>query len=624
MSKTKFGMMKGVIVYLVLLSGIPSEVQAQSRTDQDAITHVILLSPDKQTRFELNEKADTLFYSIFYHGRKIMNGSRLGFVMNGHTAGIHTFITSRTVSTHEGRFAWRLGENDSITNNYNQLMLNCRSNDLHFNLIVRAFNGSIAFRYLIPLQPAFKNSRITKELTTFVFNKPLTIYQYNQESVYTPMDIDSLKRSCDLPATLTDYRKTYVYIGEADNDNYTKAELTKGIVDNSLQISFMHDSVVQTSGYFATPWRTISISNTAIGLHAYSDLNLKLVKPVTDAIPSWIRPGKLIRAQLNTESGIRCVDFAANHHFQYVLFDSGWYGKESNSNSDPRTYINGLDIPKVIRYGKSKHIGIILYVNYIALRKYLDQIIPIYKKWGVAGMKFGFVDGLTQNGIRWLVSAVKKATDAGFIIDVHDNYKPTGLSRKYPAWLTQEGVRGDEHGPDAFHTTTLPFTRFLAGPADFTFCYPNSKNSFSRNLKVSMAQQLALSVIYFSPLQSIFWYGKPEDYTNEKEIEFFKYVPTVWDESHYLKGEIGKYISVARRKGKVWFIGNAAGLQDWNDSIRLSFLSPGKIYKAVIYEDGIDGGIRERTIEVKKGDIFPIHIKAKGGQAIILRPLNRS
>ncbi|GAA4311156.1 hypothetical protein GCM10023143_20110 [Compostibacter hankyongensis] len=318
---------------------------------------------------------------------------------------------------------------------------------------------------------------------------------------------------------------------------------------------------------------------------------------------------------------MRCIDFAAKHNFQYILFDAGWYGKEFNSISDPTTYIKGLDMPAIIKYGKSRHIGVILYVNYVGLRKYLDRIIPLYKEWGVAGMKFGFVDGMTQEGISWLASAVRKATDAGFIIDVHDNYKPTGLSRKYPAWLTQEGVRGDENGPDAFHTTTLPFTRFLAGPADFTFCYPNATNSFSKNLKVSMAHQLALTVIYFSPLQSMFWYGKPEDYTNEKEIEFFKYVPTVWDESHYLAGEIGKYISVARRKGNVWFVGNAAGLEDWDGAIKLDFLKANIIYEAAIYEDDGKGGIGKRIIQVKKGEDLPINIRAKCGQAIIMRPL---
>ena len=188
--------------------------------------------------------------------------------------------------------------------------------------------------------------------------------------------------------------------------------------------------------------------------------------------------------------------------------------------------------------------------------------------------------------------------------------------------LTQEGIRGDENSPDAFHTTVLPFTRFLAGPADFTFCYPNTKNSYSKNLLVSKAQQLALTVIYFSPLQSIFWYGQPNDYTNEEEIEFFKLVPTVWNETHYLSGEIGKNISVARKKGINWYIGNAAGLMDWNGDIAFDFLETGKTYAATVYEDDGKGSIGKRTLNVKKGDSFPVAIKAKGGQALILTPAN--
>jgi alpha-glucosidase len=581
-----------------------------------------LLAPDKNTKIEIGiDATGNLLYRAFYHQKMIITWSNIGFVINGKTAGEHTVITQKTVSAHRGSFAWRLGEDDSISNDYNQVLLICRSDGLNFNLILRVFNGSIAFRYQIPSQPQFNAGEITKELTTFVFSKVLTVYQYNQESVFVPVKISLLKKSCDLPATLTDYKNTYVSIGEADNDNYTKTELTKGEAAHSLQVSFRHDSAVVTTKNYTMPWRTISFSNTAIGLHACSQLYLKLVKPLFDSIPAWVKPGKLIRSGLSAQSAIRCIDFAAKHNLQYILFDAGWYGKEFNSISNPTTYIRGLDIPAIVKYGKSKGIGVILYVNYVGLRKYLDAIIPLYKKWGVAGMKFGFVDGLTQDGIKWLVSAVRKATDAGFIIDVHDNYKPTGLSRKYPGWLTQEGIRGDEHGPDAIYTTTLPFTRFLAGPADFTFCYPNSTNSYSKNLKVSMAHQLALTVIYFSPLQSMFWYGKPEDYANEEEIEFFKYVPTVWDESHYLAGEIGQYISVARRKGNVWFIGNAAGLKGWKGSIELDFLKTNTVYEASIYEDDGKGGISKRVVQFKKGEDFPIDIKAKGGQAIIMRPL---
>jgi len=168
----------------------------------------------------------------------------------------------------------------------------------------------------------------------------------------------------------------------------------------------------------------------------------------------------------------------------------------------------------------------------------------------------------------------------------------------------------------------LPFTRFLAGPADFTFCIPNSKNSFSKNLKVSKAHQLALTVIYFSPLQSFFWYGQPNDYTNYQEIEFLKYVPTVWNESHYLAGDIGKNVSVARRKGDTWFVGNICGFEDWKSSIKLDFLTKGKSYTATVYEDDNALSISKRTVNVKKGDVFSFAIKAKGGQALIIKPVS--
>lgn len=580
-----------------------------------------ILSPDRQTVFELVNDKGNLSYYVNHHHSPIVKTSRLGFVFNNVTVGKNTVVSGKTFSSHRGSFAWRLGEDDSISNNYNEVVFACASGKIRFNIVVRVYDGSVAFRYKILSQSRIDDGNIMRELTTFVFDKPLTIFQFNQESVFIPISVDSMKNTCDFPATLTDHKNTYISIGEADNENYTKAELIKGAEENSLQISFMHDSVVHITSGYETPWRTISYSNTAIGLHKFSQLYLKLVNPVYRRIPSWIVPGKLIRSQLTTADGLRCVDFAVAHNFQYVLFDGGWYGPQRLSTSHPERPIAEINLHKIIEYGKEKGIGVILYIDRVELKAKLDTLLPLYKSWGVKGLKFGFVDGLTQNGLRWLNGAMKKVMDEGFILDIHDNYKPTGLSRKYPCLLTQEGIRGDEHGPDAFHTTTLPFTRFLAGPADFTFCYPNAKNSFSKNLKVSMAQQLALTVIYFSPLQSMFWYGRPENYTNEQQIEFFKYVPTVWDESHYLAGEIGKYISVARRKGKVWFIGNAAGLQDWNGSIKLNFLSPHTIYKAIIYTDGIDGGIVKKAIELKEGDALPIHIKAKGGEAVIITPL---
>ena len=578
------------------------------------------LSAAKQTKLELGISTNgKLMYRMSYFGQSVVTWSELGFKIEGVDTTQKTIVKSKTQKSHTGKFAWPLGENDTITNNYNEIKLSCIISDLQYNFIARIFNGSVAFRYEIPQQKSSASNTISNEYTKFNFAKPYTIYQYNKESVFTPVALNELSKTCDLPATLTN-GKLFISVGEADNAGYTKAELKRGPQPNSLAMALLMDSAIKVKFPFQSPWRTISVSKTAIGLHNYSDLFLKLTPPSANQVPSWIRPGKLIRAQLNTQSALDCIDFAARHNFQYIMFDAGWYGAEFHTTSDPTKVIPEINMPEIIQHGKEKGIGVILYVNYVGLKAKLDTILPLYKNWGIAGLKFGFVDGLTHDGLTWLVSAIKKVNDYGFILDIHDNYKPTGLSRTYPALLTQEGIRGDENSPDAFHTTTLPFTRFLAGPADFTFCYPNSKNTFAKNLKVSKAQQLALTVVYFSPLQSIFWYGQPNDYTNEKEIEFFKFVPTVWDESHYLAGDIGKNISVARRKGNSWFVGNVAGLENWKSSIKLNFLTKGINYTATVYEDDDSGSIRKRVKQIKKGDIFYFDISAKGGQAMIIRP----
>lgn len=601
-----------LIVMLVVLTGKMSMGQV--------FKGGLVASPDKTTTCEVRvNESGKLEYKVSYQKKPVTNWSPLGLVINNVPLA-HIVVNSSANLKYNEKFAWPLGEDEVITNRCNERRLFCEAGGVSFILIVRAYEGSIAFRYELPANANNAGGVINAEHTAFNLATAYTLYQYNQESVFTPTSIDTFSRSCDLPATLTS-QQLYLSIGEADNTGYTKAELKKGTEPNSLAVTFMRDTAVAFSGNYKTPWRTISMATTAIGLHAYSQLYLKLASNPIAKVPAWIKPGKLIRAQLTTQSGLECIDFAAAHQFQYIMFDAGWYGAEFRSSSDPTQVIPAIDMPKVIAHGKEKGIGVILYVNYVGLRAKLDTILPLYKQWGVAGMKFGFVDGLTQKGLTWLSGAMKKVYDHGFILNIHDNYKPTGLSRAFPQLLTQEGIRGDENSPDAFHTTVLPFTRFLAGPADFTFCYPNASNSYSKNLKASKAQQLALTVVYFSPLQSIFWYGKPTEYTNEEEIEFFKYVPTVWNESLYLSGDIGKNISVARRKGDDWFVGNAAGLEDWQGSIKLDFLTKGKTYTASIYEDNEQQSIAKRTITVKKGDQLPFSIKAKGGLAFMIVPI---
>jgi len=577
-------------------------------------------SPDKQTVFETGiSKTGGLQYRISFKGNSVMDWSALGIISDKVTQQDKISIESKENRQVNETIPWIFGERDAIINNYNETLFTISGNNLNYNIEVRVFNGSVAFRYLQP--GANTLNSFTKEQTGFALSKPSTIYQYNHESVFTPTKIDTMQKSCDFPATIKS-GNLYLSIGEAVNDFFTKGELKAKPGTNTLYIDYPGDKAIAIKGKNLTPWRTVSITTSAIGLHQFSDLYYRLNPAPAAALQPSVKPGKLIRAQLTTQSGMECIDFAVKHHYQYIMFDAGWYGAEFRSSSDPTQAIPAIDMPKVIAYGKERGIGVILYVNYVGLKARLDELLPLYKKWGVAGFKFGFVDGLTQGGISWLQQAIKEVNDYGFILDIHDNYKPTGLSHTYPSLLTQEGIRGDENSPDAFHNTTLPFTRFLAGPADFTFCFPNPANSFSKNIKVSKAQQLALPVVFYSPLQSMLWYGKPLDYTNDAEIEFYDKVPTVWNESIYLAGDIGKNICVARRNKTTWYLGAIAGFEDWNANIPANFLTAGKVYTATIYEDTDNGAIDKRVMKLKKGDKINIDIKAKGGQEMVVKPVD--
>jgi alpha-glucosidase len=599
---------------------------------QEVISRV--QSPDRLTEAQFRlDKLGKLFYRLICDKGVIVDWSRLGVKTDGPS--LDSLISVSVLSKHrvEEKFPWPLGEDSIIKNRYHGITFRCRTVTGTFELVTRVYNGSLAFRYACYGLPK-RSVRLLAELTEVNMAAQYRIYQYHEESIFRPVAVDSLNGISDLPSTLVSDAPGYVSIGEADNRNYTKCVLVRGHRSNSLAFHFyvdtvyrnqrvptiLTDTVVVFRDSLVTPWRTVSYSKTAIGLHDFSQLNLKLVAPPDHKVPLDVKPGKVFRVPINTQGALDGVDFASKMNFQYILIDAGWYGAEFRTVSDPTKPIPGFELERIITHGRQKGIGVILYVNYVGLKAKLDTLLPLYKKWGVSGMKFGFVDGGTQQGLTWLDTAMKKVNDNGFVLNVHDHYKPTGLSRRYPFVLSAEGIRGDENSPDAFHTTVLPFTRFLAGAADFTFCYPNKFNSYSKNVKVSKAQQLALTVIYFDPLQAIFWYGRSQDYQDDTEIEFFRYVPTVWDESRYMAGEIGEGISVARRKGSTWYLGSAAGLQHWKGKFQLGFLDKKKHYTATVYEDDGIGGIRTRIISVKYNDTYLVDLNGKGGQAVIIRP----
>ena len=371
-------------------------------------------------------------------------------------------------------------------------------------------------------------------------------------------------------------------------------------------------------------------------------LILNLNDPCALADTSWIKPGKVIReVTLTTIGGKACVDFAVRRGLQYVEFDAGWYGYEydpksdaSAVNLDPKRSKGPLDLPEVIRYAATKDIGIILYVNHLAAEKQLDQILPLYQEWGVKGVKYGFVNVGPQEWTSWLHQAIRRAADHKLMVDVHDEYRPTGYTRTYPNLMTVEGVSGDETSPVNRQTLTLQFMRFLAGPADNTICYYDAR--VDKN--ATHAYQLAKAVCLYSPWQFLYWYDRPPASPQkttgaggaapvmgeEPELEFYNHVSTVWDDTRVIHGKIGEYAVIARRSGASWFIGAMNSGEDRTLAVPLTFLEAGREYTAHIYSD--DPATQTRThVKVERrpvtaATVLQVAMSAQGGQAIRISP----
>jgi len=197
---------------------------------------------------------------------------------------------------------------------------------------------------------------------------------------------------------------------------------------------------------------------------------------------------------------------------------------------DPQRSKGPLDLREVIRYANERGIGIIVYVNHIALERQLDQLLPLYKRWGIKGIKFGFVNVGSQRWTRWLHDAIRKCAAHQFMVDVHDEYRMTGFSRTYPNLMTVEGIRGDEARPTNEQTLIYAFTRMIAGPAGNTVCWNDPRVTMNS----THAYQLAKPVVLFSPWQFLFWYDWPAVVEDTPELEFYNHLPTTWDDTRVI------------------------------------------------------------------------------------------
>ena len=608
-----------------------------------------LQSPGGKYNFVFEQKDGRLTYRLDYADKQVIEEGELGVNIDNHLVesamGIpvdnsNVWTNGMEVTSVDRRSednTWKpvYGEYAQIRDRYNEMTIHLIKGGKHqdgggtaydkrqqylFDIIVRAYDEGVAIRYHFPEAVNGLFMHISEDLTSFRFAPGAEAYHYawaqsHANKVKLLKSEAAWKEEAERPLTLRLDNGLYAAIGEAALSDFVRGKL-KLKADNELQMAMFDSADIITA--YDMPWRFIMVGEKAIDLINNKQMVLNLNAPCQIQDTSWIKPGKAFRVcRLDMKTCMEGVDFCVDRGLQYIELDAGWYGPEMKMSSSALKVLEtrDIDMPKLCQYAKSKGIGVWVYVNQRALYQELDQLLPLYEKWGISGIKFGFVQIGSQEWTTWLHNAVKKCADHHIMVDIHDEYRPTGWSRTYPNLMTQEGIGGNEEMPDAEHNTILPFTRFLCGPADYTPCY------FNGRVKNTKAHQLAMPVVYYSPITFLYWYDLPNVYKGEKELDFWKYCPTVWDESKALQGEIGEYIVQARRSGNDWFVGAMTGLQARDITLNTAdFLQKGKKYRVEIYNDNPALNTRTKVSTVvqtiKAGKILKLHLQPSGGAAL--------
>ena len=610
---------KSIIIFCFLVANASSVFSSQTWQ---------LLSPDGNLLFELREikPQGMLEYQIKYRQVPVILPSQLGITGWEQDVEIENVI-EKSVDT-----VWKpvYGERALVRDNYNQKTFiskpKGRSGQMH--IIVRAYNEGIAFRYFYS---GNQYLRIEAEETTFrVPDNTYCWFAPYAQAEHVRLPVYDWTDEAERPLTLQYSDGLYVSLGEAEMVNYSRTKFYVKPGEKNIIRCVMYD-IVEEIAPFATPWRVVMVAQEPKDLLANNDIFLNLNEPLKIKDTEWIKPVKIMRTHVTTEAAMKMIDFAVKRKLNYIHFDTGWYGPETSKESDPRKTIAALNMPEVVSYARANNIGVWVYVNQRALTDYLDEILPLYQSWGIAGIKFGFVHVGSFRWTTWLHEAVRKCAQYNIMVNIHDEYRPTGFSRTYPNLLTQEGVRGNGEFPDGVNNTTLPFTRFLAGAADATVCYYQRRELKShlnipdhRLLINTAAHQMALALINYSPLQYLFWYDNPDDFQDEPELDYFDKLPTVWDDTRVIDGAIGEFISMARRKGDTWFAACITNNDARNLNFPLDFLDAEENYELTLYTDGGEAVNTRTRVAIEKKTVnnrtvLNLDMLPRGGAAMIIR-----
>lgn len=624
-----------------------------------------LFSPDGAVKAVFDVRNGEPVLSLFYRNSVVLAPSGLGLVLkDGFQGGFTVVRSARDKADSSWKPVW--GERAVIPDRHDSLSVVLKENGPRGRQLVvelRASNEGLAFCY--HLSAAATAWRIERESTEFRFPQGSAAFAIaNTEDTFPqePIPLAQLPKSVMEPFTVRLPDGRYASVLEAYVRHYPRSKIEPrdgGAVGIRLL------GVAEGRGEFTTPWRVVLLGDNEARLIEHEDLVLNLNPPCALADTAWIKPGLTIsdagNCLLNTADLERVVDLTCTHGIRYLQIDWGWYGTEwtwndadrkkflevnpswgkdlawvTNTYADPYTVAKGrvpyrpdwknfhtvvdLDLPHLIRFARERNVGVCLYMHGDVLRAHdMDKLFAAYQSWGLAGLKPGFVRYGTAEQTDWIRSLVETAARHKLWLCIHDAHVPDGMARTYPNLMICEGGGGQEGNHPVRQDVTMPFTRCLAGPFDFTpYLYAKNK---------SHAHGMAFFVVFRGPTTVV--RGGSRELVSKgpnrfgPEVEFMRRVPMNWDETRVIDAKAGHHIVTARRRGAVWFLGGMTGAEAYTAPVPLDFLQPGKTYTATIFRDGDTetDGFRPAVKEVrtvKAGECLNVAMAKAGGLAAII------
>jgi alpha-glucosidase len=624
------------------------------------------------------------YYTVARNSEPVIAASRLGFLFTDALR----FERNMAIASHETRSSdstWEQpwGERRFVRNRFNELKVRLSESNgakRSIDVVFRVYDEGIGFRYEFPDQASLRTIRVAEELTEFDVASPATAWwipagEWNRyEYLYNKTPLAEVGQA-HTPITVRTDKGLHIAFHEAALIDYSGMWLRR-VEGQRLKAQLAPSGVgpkVTRTAPFVTPWRTLQITESAAAL-AMSDLILNLNEPNALGDVSWVQPFKYVgiwwgmhidtqtwssgpRHGATTQNTMRYIDFAAKHGFRGVLvegWNEGWDG-DWFANGDVFSFTKpypDFDIERLAVYAKKKGVRLIGHhetsgniANYEAQ---LPAALDLYQRLGIDAVKTGYVadaggiktqaddgsvryewhDGQVMS--RHHLKVVAEAAKRKIAVNPHEPIKDTGLRRTYPNWIAREGARGMEYNAWGIppnppeHEANLVFTRMLSGPMDFTPGILSLKGKGGSAIQSTIAKQLALYVVIYSPIQMAA--DLPEHYEQHKKaFQFIKDVPTDWSDTQVLNGEVGDFVTIARkdRNSEDWYLGSISDEAARSLEIKLDFLDAKRRYTAQIYRDGDDADWQSRpqsiAIEsrsVRASDALTLKLAAGGGQAI--------